>query len=153
MKQSRERRGRRVVVDTSVVISGIAAFKRPFVAGRTDSGDLLFEWAEKGRFIWLVSTEILDEYKEVASRLKVRPSVAGRLINLLKEEAEEVIVEGTAELSPDPGDNCFCTCAQEGRADFLVTLNPKDFPQKTLSAEVVSPSQFLSQIRRRRRVR
>ncbi len=153
MKQSRERRGRRVVVDTSVVISGIAAFKRSFVAGRTDSGDLLFEWIGRGRFTWLVSAEILDEYKEVARRLNVRPSIAGRLINLLNEEAEEVVVERTSELSPDPGDNCFCACAQEGRADFLVTLNPKDFPQKVLSAKVVSPAAFLSQIRRRRGVR
>lgn len=153
MKQSRELRRRRVVVDTSVVISGIAAFKRTFVAGRTDSGDLLFEWVEKGRFTWLVSTEILDEYKEVARRMKVRPSAAGQLINLLKEEAEEVVVEGTVELSPDPGDNCFCACAQEGRADFLVTLNPKDFPQNVLSAKVVSPAAFLSLMRRRRGVR
>lgn len=153
MKQSRERRGRRVVVDTSVVISGIAAFKRSFVARSTDSGDLLFEWVEKDRFIWLVSTEVLDENKRVATRLKVRPSVAGRLINLLKEEAEEVVVEGTVELSPGPGDNCFCACAQDGRADFLVTLNPKDFPQNVLSAEVVSPAAFLSLMRRRRGVR
>ena len=153
MKQSRERRGRRVVVYTSVVISGIAAFKRSFVAGSTDSGDLLFEWVQKDRFIWLVSTEILDEYKKVATRLKVRPSVAGRLINLLKEEAEEVVVEGTVELSPGPGDNCFCACAQDGRADFLVTLNPKDFPQNVLSAKVVSPAAFLSMMRRRRGVR
>lgn len=76
---------------------------------------------------WLVTAEILDEYKEVARRLKVRPSVAGYLINLLSEEAEEVAVESVFEISPDPGDNAFCACAQEGRADFLVPLIQRTF--------------------------
>jgi hypothetical protein len=30
-----------------------------------------------------------------------------------------VVVERTAEISPDPGDNCFCACAQEGRGPLL----------------------------------
>jgi uncharacterized protein len=151
LKQSRKQRGRRVVVDTSVVISGMAALKPSFVLGKNDSGDLLYEWVGKGGFSWLVTAEILDEYKEVARRLKVRPSVAGHLINLLNEEAEEVTVESVAEISPDPGDNAFCGCAQEGRADFLVTLNPKDFPQGKLSARVVSPVDLLQVLRLRRR--
>lgn len=151
MKQSHKRRGRRVVVDTSVVISGIAAFKPSCVPGRTDSGGLLHEWVNKGNFAWLVTAEILDEYKEVAKRLKVRPSVAGRLINLLNEEAEEVAVESIVEISPDPGDNAFCACAQQGRADFLVTVNRKYFPQGKLSAKVVSPTELLNVLRVRQR--
>jgi putative PIN family toxin of toxin-antitoxin system len=152
LKQSRGRRGRRVVVDTSVVISGIAAFKGSFVEGRTDSGDLLYHWLTRGKFTWLVTPEILEEYREVANRLRVRRSVAGRMINLLKEEAKEVVVERIFEISPDPGDNCFCACAQEGTADFLVTLNPSDFPQRRLSAKVVSPSELLRVLRQRARV-
>jgi len=92
----------------------------------------------------------LEEYKEVAKRLKVRPHVVGRLVNLLKEEAEEVTVRETIEISPDPGDNCFCACAEEGRADFLVSLNPRHFPQKKLPADVVPPTEFLMLKRRRR---
>lgn len=140
-----------MVVDTSVVISGIAAFKGSFAPGENCSGDLLFEWVENGRFAWHTTAEILDEYKEVAKRLKIRPPVVGRLINLLNEEAEEVVVEGVVEISPDPGDNCFCACAQEGKADFLVTLNPKHFPQNRLSAKVVSPTELLGALRSRRR--
>jgi predicted nucleic acid-binding protein len=90
-----------------------------------------------------VTAEILKEYKEVMKRLNVRPTIAGRLVNLVKEEAEEVGVREMINISPDPGDNCFCGCADEGRADFLVTLNPRDFPQKKLSAKVVSPAEFL----------
>jgi putative PIN family toxin of toxin-antitoxin system len=148
LKPSQKRRGRRVVVDTSVVIAGISAFKSSSVRGKNPSADTLREWVENSRFIWLVTSEILEEYKAVAKRLNVRPNVAGRLVNLLKEEAEEVSVRKTVEISPDPDDNCFCTCAEEGRADFLITLNRKDFPQGKLSAKVVSPARFLEVIRR-----
>ena len=39
LKPSQKRRGRRVVVDTSVVISGISAFKGSFTPGRNPSAD------------------------------------------------------------------------------------------------------------------
>lgn len=146
MRQKRQRRGRRVVIDTSAVIAGISAFKRSFVPGRNDSADLLHAWIESGGFVWLVTPEILEEYREVAKRLRVRPNVAGHLINLLKEVAEEIVVEEKIEISPDPGDDSFCGCAEEGKADFLVTLNPRHFPQKKLSATVIAPTEFLKLI-------
>ena len=102
---------------------------------------------ENGKFVWLVTPELLEEYKEVTKRLNVRASVAGRLVNLLREEAEEVTVRRSVEIYSDPGDNCLCLRAEEGRADFLVTLNPKDFPQEKLSAKVVSAAQFLGVVR------
>jgi predicted nucleic acid-binding protein len=153
LKQSQKRRGHRVVVETSVVISGVSAFKGSYVPRRNTSADVLHEWVERDRFVWLVTAEILEEYKEVAKRLNVRPNVAGRLINLLREEAEEVAAGRTVEISPDPGDNCFCECAQEGMADFLVTLNPRDFPQRKLSARVISPAELLKILRPRQRLR
>lgn len=136
-----------------MLISGISAFKGSFIRDKNSSGDLLHEWVERGNFVWLVTAEILEEYKELARRLNVRPHVVGWLINLLKEEAEGVAVRETTEISPDPGDNCLCGCAEEGRADFLVTLNPRDFPQKKLSAKVVSPTEFLTLMRRHRGLR
>ena len=72
MKQSQKRRARRVVVDTSVLISGMSAFKGSFVSGKYSSANMLHEWLEKGSFIWLVTAEILEEYKEVAKRLNIR---------------------------------------------------------------------------------
>ena len=148
MKQSHKRRGCRVVVDTSAVISGISAFKHSIVAGKNPSADLLYDWVEKSDFVWLVTPEIVGEYKEVAKRLGVRANVVGRFVNLLREEAEEITLRENAELSPDPGDNCFCACSEEGKADYLVTLNPRHFPQKSLSARVVSPAEFRKMIRR-----
>jgi predicted nucleic acid-binding protein len=50
-----------------------------------------------------------------------------------------VNVHASFEISPDPKDDPFCLCSEEGNADFIVTLNPKDFPQEWLRAKVISP--------------
>jgi len=118
LKHIHKRRGCRVVVDTSVVISGISAFRRPFVPGKSSSADLLYEWSRKSRFIWLVTPEILEEYKEVARRLNVRPNIAGRLINLLREEAEEVEGGQKIGISPDPATIVFVGALRRARPTF-----------------------------------
>ncbi len=74
----------RGVVDTSVLVGGISGFRKPHVRGRNPSADLLYRWAEKGNFVWLVTEDILDEYKEVLKRLGVRPSLIGTVINLIR---------------------------------------------------------------------
>lgn len=138
------RRGRpRGVVDTSVLIAGIAGFKGPHVEPTTASGRLLQAWVQDGVFAWLISGDILAEYKDVMERLGVRRALVGRIINLLREEGHMVRPGGRGDVSPDPGDEPFCTCAEAGRADFIVTLNPSDFPQMRLRAKVISPSESL----------
>ena len=92
--------------------------------------------------MWLVTEDILDEYKEVLKRLRVRPNLIGKVVNLIRERSEEVRLGSSIEISPDPSDDPFCVCAERGKADFVVTLNPKDFPQERLSAKVVLPSAF-----------
>jgi predicted nucleic acid-binding protein len=109
------------------------------VAGRNASADLLQSWAGRNHFVWLVTEDILDEYKEVLRRLRVRPNIIGRVVNLIRERAEDVKVQIPAEISPDPKDDAFCLCAEFGGANFLVTLNPKDFPQAHLTARVILP--------------
>jgi predicted nucleic acid-binding protein len=137
-------------VDTSVLVAGISGFRPGPVAPSNPSARLLRDWIEDGTFTWLVSTEILDEYKEVLRRLGVRRGTAGRLVNLLREEAE-LITPPVRRISPDPADDPFCACAEEGNADFLVTLNPKDFPQNALVAKVLAPGAPLPSGRRSRR--
>lgn len=132
----------RVVVDTSVLVAGVSGFREPFVPGRNPSADVLHRWAEKSDFIWLITEDILDEYKEVLKRLRVRSNLIGRVINLIREQAEEVKVRRSIEISPDPKDEPFCICAEEGRANFIVTLNPNDFPQDRLKARVLLPSEL-----------
>lgn len=129
---------RRGVIDTSVLVAGIAGFKaRQSV--QNPSAALLRDWLENDTFTWLVTEEILAEYKLILRRLGVRRNLIGQVINLLREEAELVDVRLATDISPDPGDNPFCACAEQGRATFIVTLNRKDFPQESLSAKVISP--------------
>lgn len=101
-------------------------------------------------FTWLVTEEILLEYKGVLSRLGVRRNLVGEIINLLREEAEFVTVRNEGNFSPDPGDNAFCACAEQGHAAFIATLNKKHFPQKNLSAKVISPGDPVPTTRRGR---
>lgn len=142
MRQKVRTRKPRVVVDTSVLVAGISGFREPFVAGRNASADVLNRWAEKNHFVWLTTEDILDEYKEVLKRLRVRSHVIGTVVNLIRERAEEVRARSAIEISPDPQNDPFCFCAEQGKADFIVTLNPKDFPEDRLKANVLPPDRF-----------
>jgi predicted nucleic acid-binding protein len=133
------KRKRRGVVDTSVLVSGISGFRKPFVPGKNPSADLLYRWAEEGNFVWLVTEDILDEYKEVLRRLRVRTNLIGTVVNLIRERAEHIDVRLSFQISPDPKDDPFCLCSEQGSADFIATLNPRDFPQERLKAKVISP--------------
>jgi uncharacterized protein len=139
-----KRRGPRVVVDTSVLVAGIAGFREPFAPGRNPSADVLQKWAEKDTFIWLITEDILDEYKDVLKRLGVRRNLIGRVISMIRERAEEIKVRSSIEISPDPKDEPFCHCSEQGKGDFIITLNPDDFPQEHLRAKVVAPRHFLA---------
>lgn len=126
------------MVDTSVLVAGISGF-RPRSTGDNPSARLLRNWVERRTFVWLVSDAIVDEYKDVLRRLGVKRGTVGRVANLLAEAAELVAARSGGAISPDPADEPFCRCAEAGDADFLVTLNPKDFPQARLSAKVIAP--------------
>ena len=150
MPPKQRAQARRGVIDTSVLVAGISGFKTDLEV-TNPSAQLLRTWVQEGHFTWLISADIIAEYKAVLARLGVRRQVAGRIVNLLREEAEEVNVPSTAEVSPDPGDDPICACAEHGRADFIATLNKKDFPQRRLSAKVITPDQPLPTRRSRKR--
>jgi putative PIN family toxin of toxin-antitoxin system len=142
LPQKAKKRKRRVVVDTSVLVAGISGFRETYIPGKNPSADVLHKWAEEHNFIWLVSEDILDEYKEVLKRLRVRSHLIGRIVNLIRDRAEEVEVRYSVKISPDPGDDPFCLCAEQGKADFILTLNLKDFPQERLTMAVVLPERI-----------
>ena len=123
-------------------MAGVSGFREPFVSGRNPSADVLHRWAEKNNFVWLITEDILEEYKEVLKRLRVRPNLIGKVVNLIRERAEEVKVHASAQISPDPKDDPFCLCSEQGKADFIVTLNPKDFPEDRLKSKIILPSEF-----------
>jgi len=53
-------------------------------------------------------------------------------------------VHASAQISPDPKDDAFCLCAESGDADFVITLNPKDFPEERLKSKIVLPTELIS---------
>jgi transposase len=64
----------------------------------------------------------------VRSLVRYRDSLIGAAINLIRSQAEETPDMAGSNISPDPGDEPFCICAETGNANFIVTLNPRDFP-------------------------
>jgi predicted nucleic acid-binding protein len=136
-----------------VLVAGIAGLKSLDIVPKNPSANFLRDWIEGDTFVWLVSDEILFEYKRVLARLGVRRPVIGKVINLLREEAEYVPASALPNISPDPGDDPFCACAESGQADFIVTLNPKDFPQPLLSAHAIRPHESIPTTARRRQPR
>ena len=131
-----------------MLVAGIAGFKSWRVV-ENPSASFLRDWIEHATFTWLVSEDIVSEYKDILTRLGVRRNLVGEVINLLREEAEFVDVRVTSDASPDPDDNPFCACAEQARAAFIATLNPKDFPQRKLRAKVISPGDPIPTTRRR----
>ncbi len=141
---------RRGVVDTSVLVAGIAGFKtdKPTT---NPSAQFLRAWIEQDTFTWLISTAILDEYVEILRRCGVRRSLVGRVVNLLREAGEMVAPSRSIDAQPDPDDAPFWECAEAGAADFIVTLNRTDFPQSRLTAKVIEPHEALPSSTTRRR--
>jgi len=88
--------------------------------------------------VWLVTDDVLEDYVEVLTRLNVRG--AAKIARLICEEAEYVQVTRRISGLPHEEDAHFAECAQSGRADFLVTLNKKHFPQDRLRARVIAPT-------------
>jgi len=105
--QKAKKRKPRAVVDTSVLVAGISGLREPFVPGRNPSADVLHRWGERNNFVWLITEDILEEYKEVLKRLRVRPNLIGKVINLIRERAKEVKVHASAQISPDLKDDAF----------------------------------------------
>jgi len=130
-------------------VAGIAGLKSLEIIPQNPSAKLLRDWIESNTFVWLITDEIVSEYKRVLARLGVRRALIGKIVNLLGEEAELISVGRIPDISPDPGDDPFCACSEAGGADFIATLNPKDFPQSLLTAHVIKPGERIPTTRRK----
>jgi putative PIN family toxin of toxin-antitoxin system len=112
----------RVVLDTNVLISALLVELSP-------PAQLITHWRQ-GRFTLLTAALQLDElirvtrYPKIRTRLK--PALAGRLINDLREVAVMVEALPPVDVSPDPYDNYLLTIASGGEADYLVTGDNSD---------------------------
>ena len=149
MSQKRWKQPPRGVVDTSVLVAGVSGFRDE--PSDNPSASLLAAWTEAPTFVWLLTEDILSEYVEVLERLRVRS--ARTIVGLIREQGQLVRIIKRIRDLPDRDDAPFCECAESAEADFIVTLNPGDFPQSRLKAKVISPSDPLPPRRRKARPR
>jgi uncharacterized protein len=128
----------RLVIDTNVLIS--AAIK-PAGLQRTV---LLLAITKPARLY--ISRPILDEYPEVLARpeLKIRRGLRQQLLQLIKNNCYTVAPTRRLEVTSDPDGNIFLECADEARADYLVTGNLKHFPRFWKKTKVITPREFIS---------
>lgn len=100
---------------------------------------------EKDNCQWLVSPEIIEEYKEVLSRkrLKIPEAIQMQWFHLIDNLTTTVIVNKTLDFPRDQKDAKFLTCTLAANADFLIT-GDKDFTeaQRLVNTAIVSVSTF-----------
>ena len=92
-----------------------------------------------------VSPVILEEYAEVLSLSKfdLSPQVITGLIRKITGAAILVHPARTISASPDESDNRFLECAQEAKAEYVVTGNKRHFPLPEFEGiQIVSPAEF-----------
>ena len=128
----------RLVLDTNVVIS---AALRPEGLQRT-----VFLLAISRPAKLYVSEAILAEYRMVLARpeLRIRRGLQMEFLDLLENRARMVSPARLVRASSDPEDDKFLECADEARADYLVTGNLRHFPKFWKATKVVSAREFVS---------
>jgi uncharacterized protein len=93
--------------------------------------------------------EILAEYTRVLARpgLGFSPDIIEKLIGMLQLKGDAVRAKPLSGLSPDPDNDKFMACALAAKADFLVTGNISDFPEKQIQpTKVVNAGELLDLI-------
>jgi len=126
-----------LVLDTKVVASAIL---KPTGLERAS---LVFALTAPAHLY--VSPDILEECERVLHRpqLKLSDFRLGEVLDLLKSRAVHVTPSRRIQVTPDPDDNIFLECAEEGRADYLVTGNKRHFPRFWKSTKVVNARELL----------
>lgn len=127
----------RVVIDTNILVSAA-------VTGRNPEVIILFIVANPD-LNWVVSAEILTEYKEVLSRSRLRltEEQRERWFNILDTATTLIEVNVEIDFPRDRKDAKFLACAVAADADFLIT-GDRDFTeaQTLINPTIISVSLF-----------
>lgn len=105
----------RVIIDTNVLVSAVLRDRDP---------ELVVQFiVDNPEFEWVVSEDILTEYKAVLSRPKFRltPAIRDQWFDLLDTFPTLIDVDLVIDFPSDPGDAKFLACAIAAAADFLIT--------------------------------
>ncbi|MGB5636087.1 MAG: putative toxin-antitoxin system toxin component, PIN family [Waterburya sp.] len=127
----------KVIVDTNVLVSAV-------LKGRTPKEVIQFI-IDTPDCDWLVSKEILEEYKQVLSRpkFKLTPEIINQWWFVLDTVTRVVEVTNVVDFPRDRKDAKFLACALATDADFLLT-GDRDFEEaKNLGkTRIISVSLF-----------
>lgn len=128
----------RLVLDTNVLIS--AALK-PEGLQRT----VLILAVTKPAHLY-ISSAILTEYRDVLARpeLQIRRGVQQEALQLIKRRVRSIVPGKRLQVTIDPKDNIFLECADEARADYLVTGNVRHFPRFWKRTKVITSREFVN---------
>jgi len=132
----------RVVLDTNVLVSAL-------LGESSLPAELVARWRQ-GRLTLLTADPQLDELARVTRypkiRARLKPALAGRLVNDLREIAEIVEKLPVIDASPDPYDNYLLSIAAGGGADYLVTGDKSHLlaPDSHGGTKIVSVRSFLA---------
>ncbi len=139
----------KVVLDANIFVS--AVLKPAGNPGR------ILELVKQGRLELLVSADILAEVKTALSYPKLKklhhksPQWINAFLSELSDQAlitpGNLIVDAVKD---DPSDNIYLACAQEGRADFIISGDQhlKDL-ESFRGIKILAPSGFLEIIQGR----
>ncbi|MBM4264324.1 MAG: putative toxin-antitoxin system toxin component, PIN family [Deltaproteobacteria bacterium] len=107
----------RVVLDTNILVSSLIS-----PAGHPAT---IYDAWQDGKFTLLICTEHLAELRATLQKPRIakliKPHRAGRLVNQVKELAEEISRLPRVKRSPDPNDDFLLALSEAGNADYLVT--------------------------------
>ncbi|MCC5616855.1 putative toxin-antitoxin system toxin component, PIN family [Nostoc sp. CHAB 5836] len=127
----------KVVIDTNVLVSAV-------LKGRVPKAVIQFIF-ENPHWEWIVSFEIVAEYKEVLSRpkFKLTDQVRASWFEIIDTFATLIDVNVSIDFPKDRKDAKFLACALAGEADFLIT-GDSDFnqAQTLLNTTIISVSLF-----------
>lgn len=127
----------KVVIDTNVLVSAV-------LKGRVPRAVIQFVF-ENPDWEWIVSLEIVAEYKEVLSRpkFKLTDEVRASWFEIIDTFATLIDVNVSIDFPRDRKDAKFLACAVAAEADFLIT-GDSDFnqAQTLLNTTIISVSLF-----------
>lgn len=128
----------KAVLDTNVVLSAYLIDNGP--------SRVIFDLVFSGYFRCFVSKPLLEEYEEVLKRPRfgLDPRTVARSMRLMRSSAVLVVPRKGLKITGDPDDNKVLECALEARADYIVTGNTRDFPERFQDIRIISPRRFMT---------
>jgi uncharacterized protein len=127
----------KIIIDTNVLVSAVLRGREPraIIQFIVDNPD----------FEWIVSEEILTEYKEVLSRSKFKlpPEICLEWFEILENLTTVIDVNVEIDFPQGRKDAKFLSCAIAADADFLVTGDSDfDSAQSLVKTAIISVSLF-----------